>query len=164
MISRVRQPAPRTHLPLRQLALCLDCDECFGIGNETCPGCGSATWTSLARFLVQASSARDPRRRETAAKRHDDPPETVRQLIIVGGDRAHLYEHLKRGFAGNGTVRVLLDRRVIARRARSEPYEAERRQADRRLPSKVDALVRAIGWAIVPLDVPKNHYRDSALS
>jgi hypothetical protein len=87
----------------------------------------------------------------------------VRQLIIVAGDRAHLYEHLKRGFAGNGTVRVLLNRRVIARRTRSGPYETERRQADRRLPSKVDALLRAIGWAIVPLDVPKNHHRDSAL-
>jgi hypothetical protein len=136
--------------------LCLDCDECFGIGPETCPSCGSATWISPSRFLAQASSARDPRRR-------DDPPETVRQLIIVAGDRAHLYEHLKRGFAGNGTVRVLLNRRVIARRARSGPYETERRQADRRLPSKVDALLRAIGWAIVPLDVPKNHHPDSAL-
>ena len=162
MISRVRQLAPRAHLPLRQLALCLDCDECFGIGPETCPSCGSATWTSLSRFLAQASSARDPRRRDAAAKRHDDPPETVRQLIIVAGDRAHLYEHLKRGFAGNGTVRVLLNRRVIARRERSGPYEAERRQADRRLPSKVDALLRAIGWAIVPLDVPEAD-RDSAL-
>ena len=65
--------------------------------------------------------------------------------------------------AGNGTVRVLLDRRVIARRARSEPYEAERRQADRRLPSKIDALLRAIGWAIVPLAGPKNYHRGSAL-
>jgi hypothetical protein len=103
--------------------------------------------------------AQDLRRRDTTAKQHDDPPETVRQLIIVAGDRAHLYEHLKRGFAGNGTVRVLLNRRVIARRARSGPYETERRQADRRLPSKVDALLRAIGWAIVPVDIPKNHHR-----
>jgi hypothetical protein len=86
----------------------------------------------------------------------------VRQLIIVAGDRAHLYEHLKRGFAGNGTVRVLLNRRVIARRACPGPYETERRQADRRLPSKVDALLRAIGWAIVLVDVPKNHHRESA--
>jgi hypothetical protein len=97
------------------------------------------------------------------AKEQDDRPEMVRQLIIVAGDRTHLYEHLKRGFAGNGTVRVLPNRRVIARRARSGPYETERRLADRRLPSKVDALLRAIGWAIVPLDVPKNHHRDSAL-
>jgi len=102
----------------------------------------------------QASSARDPRCPDAAAKQPDDPPETVRQLIIVAGDRAHLYEHLKRGFAGNGTVRVLLNRRVIARRARSGPCETQRRQADRRMPSKVDALLRAIGWAIVPLGGP----------
>jgi hypothetical protein len=150
-------------LSLRQLALCLDCDECFDISSPTCPTCGSATWTALARFLARASSARQPGRRDAAARRPDDPPETVRQLIIVAGDRAHLYEHLKRGFAGNGTVRVLLNRRVIARRARSGPYEAERRQADRRLPSKIDTLLRAIGWAIVPLDGPKNHHRNSAL-
>ena len=163
MISRARQLAPRAHLPLRQLALCLDCDECFEIASPTCPACGSATWTSLSRFLTQASSARHPGRRHALAKRPDDPPEMVRQFIIVAGDRAHLYEHLKRGFAGNGTVRVLFNRRVTARRARSGPYEAERRQADRRLTPKVDALLRAIGWAIVPLDVQKNHHRDSAL-
>ena len=163
MISRARQLAPRAHLPLRQLALCLDCDECFEISSPTCPACGSATWTSLSRFLKQASSARHPGHRETVAKRPDDPPEMVRQLIIVAGNRAHLYEHLMRGFTGNETVRVLLNRRVIARRERSGPYETERRQADRRLPSKIDALLRAIGWAIVPLDVPKNHHQDSAL-
>jgi hypothetical protein len=154
MISRRRMLAAKMHLPLLQLALCLDCDECFEIGSPACPACGSATWTSLSRFLAQSTSARHPGRRDAAAKRHDDPPETVRQLIIVAGDRAHLYEHLKQGFAGNGTVRVLLNRRVIAQRERSGPYEAERRQADRRLPSKVDALLRAIGWAIVPLDGP----------
>ena len=37
MISRMHQPAARTHLPLRQLALCLDCDECFEISSSTCP-------------------------------------------------------------------------------------------------------------------------------
>jgi hypothetical protein len=156
MISRRRMLAAKVHLPLRQLALCLDCDECFEISSATCPACGSATWTSLARFLAQASSARHPGRRDAAAKGPDDPPEMVRQLIIVAGDRAHLYEHLRRGFANNGTVRVLLNRRVIARRERSGSYEAERRQADRRVPSTVDALLRAIGWAIVPLGVPKN--------
>jgi hypothetical protein len=164
MINRRRMLAARVHFALRQLALCLDCDECFEIGSPTCPACGSATWTSLSRFLAQASSARHPGRRDVvAAKLHDDPREMVRQLIIVAGHRAHLYEHLKRGFAGNETVRVLLNRRVLARRARSGPYEAERRQADRRLPSKVDALLRAIGWAIVSLDIPKSHHRDSSL-
>jgi hypothetical protein len=153
----------KAHLPLRHLALCLDCDECFEISSPTCPACGSATSTMLSRFLAHASSAHQPRDSDAAAKRHDHPSEMIRQLIIVAGDRAHLYESLRRGFAGNETVRVLLNRRVVARRTRSGPYEAERRQADRRLPSKVDALLRAIGWAIVPLDVPKKHHRDSAL-
>jgi hypothetical protein len=164
MISPRRMLPATVHLPLRQLALCLDCDECFAISSPTCPACGSATWTSLSRFLAQASSARQPGRRGAAAKQHDEPPEMVRQLIIVAGDRARLYEHLKRGFAGNGTVRVFLNRRVGHDGHAPDPMRpAERRQADRRLPSKVDALLRAIGWAIVPLEVPKDHHQDSAL-
>ena len=81
MISRRRMLAAKVHLPLRQFALCLDCDECFEIGSPMCPACGSATWTSLSRFLAQASSARHPGHRDAAAKQHDDPPETVRQLL-----------------------------------------------------------------------------------
>ena len=159
MTSGRRMLTATVHLPLRQLALCLDCDECFGISSPTCPACGSATWTLLSRFLAQASSAQQPRHRGAVARGEDDQPEMVQQLIIVARDRARLHEHLKRGFAGNGTVRVLLDRRVITRRARSGPYGVERRRADRRLSSKVDALLRAIGWAIVPLDVHKRHRR-----
>ena len=106
MISRRRMLAATMHLPLRQLALCLDCDECFAISSPTCPACGSATWTSLSRFPAQASSARQPGRRDAAAKRHDDSSEMVRQLIIVAGDRAHLYEHLERGFARAGRPAV----------------------------------------------------------
>jgi len=44
------------HLPLRLLALCLDCDECFEIGNGCCPACGSSTWAPLSRFLERRSS------------------------------------------------------------------------------------------------------------
>jgi hypothetical protein len=149
MISRRRTLAAKVHLPLRQLALCLDCDECFDIRSPMCPACGSATWTSLSRFLAQASAARHQRLPAAALRRHDDPLEMVRQLIIVAGNRTHLYEHLKQGFAGNETVRVLLNRRVVTRRERSGPSEAERRQADRRFSSRIDALLRAIGWAIV---------------
>lgn len=39
------------HLPLRLLALCLDCDEGFEINNRSCPACGSNTWIPLSRFL-----------------------------------------------------------------------------------------------------------------
>jgi hypothetical protein len=43
--------AVRVHLPLRLAALCLDCEECFELAADACPGCGSATWVPLARFL-----------------------------------------------------------------------------------------------------------------
>ena len=160
MISRGRTLAPHVHLPLRQLALCLDCNECFELGRATCPACGSGTWTWLWRFLEQASSSRRPRRLDgsrSKANRPDDQPETVRQLIIVARNRWNLYEHLQRAFAGNETVRVLLDRRVVERRARYGPDDAERRQGDRRSPRKIDGLLRAIGWAIVPQAVPETH-------
>jgi len=156
MISRVRQLAPRVHLPLRQLALCLDCDECFGIGPETCPSCGSETWTSLSRFLGQASSTRPWRRLDSgpsAANGNTEQPERVRQLVIVGRNRRHLYEYLERAFAGNETIRVFQDRRVVERRAHSGPYAVERRHGDRRSLRKIDGLLRAIGWVIVPLGV-----------
>jgi hypothetical protein len=47
----------RPHVPLRRLALCLDCEACFELGEDSCPACGSTTWTILARFL----SGREPR-------------------------------------------------------------------------------------------------------
>jgi predicted amidophosphoribosyltransferase len=160
MISRGRTLVPRVHLPLRRLALCIDCDAGFEIGSGTCPACGSKTWTSLSRFLEQATSSRRLRRldeRSSAAQRHDEQPEMVRQVIIVARNREQLYERLKRAFAGNATVRVVLDRRVAERRERSGSYAAERRQGDRRSPLMLDELLRAIGWVVVPQDVPKKH-------
>jgi len=163
MISRGRTLVPHVHLPLRRLTLCLDCDECFEIGPGTCPACGSATWTSLSRFLEQGTSSRRLRRLDGSSpttRRHDEEPEMVRQLIIVARNREQLYERLKRAFAGNATVRVLLDRRAVERRERSGPYAGERRQGD---PLMIDGLLRTIGWAVVPQDVPKKH-RGSAHS
>jgi len=133
-------PASGMHLPLRHLFLCLDCDECFGVGHEQCPACGSGGWISLSRFLEQGSQ-----------------PEKLRQLIIVARNRENLYEHLKRAFAGNETVRVLLDRRLVDRPERAGPGGAERGQDDRRSPSTIAGLLRTIGWVIVPLGVRENH-------
>jgi len=157
MISGGRKVAPPVHLPLRHLAVCLDCDECFETGPETCPACGSATWTSLSRFLEQTASGRRARRPDASpsgAKRDEEPQETVRQLIVVARTRENLYAHLKRAFAGNGTVRVLLNQRVAERRARNGACAAERRQNDRRSPLRIDGLLRAVGWAVLPQGFP----------
>lgn len=48
---------PQLHLPLKRLALCLDCEKCFELGAEACPGCGSRTWITLARFLEGAQAS-----------------------------------------------------------------------------------------------------------
>ncbi len=50
MIRQVTRPL-RVHLPLRSVALCLDCEECFELGPEECPACGGETWTPLSRVL-----------------------------------------------------------------------------------------------------------------
>ncbi len=94
--------------------------------------------------------------RRVRARRLDDQPEDARQLIIVAGNREHLYNVFQRGFVENETVRVLLDRRVGERRQHSEPHESERRRGNRRSPKTIDGLLRAIGWTIVRLRTPKN--------
>lgn len=48
---------PQLHVPLKRLALCLDCERCFELGAAACPGCGSRTWITLARFLEGSPAA-----------------------------------------------------------------------------------------------------------
>lgn len=43
------------HMPLKRLAVCLDCEESFVISNA-CPACGSRTFVLLARFLEGAGA------------------------------------------------------------------------------------------------------------
>jgi len=62
-----RNTARTFHLPLHRTVLCLDCDECFEIGAERCPVCGSAAWASVARFLEgDMKNERRPRSRSIA--------------------------------------------------------------------------------------------------
>lgn len=42
---------PQLHVPLKRLALCLDCEKCYEIGASACPACGSQTFVALAKFL-----------------------------------------------------------------------------------------------------------------
>jgi hypothetical protein len=51
MLRDVRMVRPSIHVPLRRLALCLDCEECFEVGVDACPACSSETWVPLARFV-----------------------------------------------------------------------------------------------------------------
>ena len=51
MFHRIGRPQTRFHVPLVRVMLCIDCEECFELGAEECPACGSETWTPLVRFL-----------------------------------------------------------------------------------------------------------------
>jgi hypothetical protein len=164
MLKSPRRLTPRLHLPLRRLALCLDCDECFEIGYDVCPACGSKTWTSLARFLEIGPSESVSQLVEgiidEKASAHDraQPAGEARHLIIVARDRRALYDHLRRAFAGNDTVRVILDRRVNERRGKGDAVLPERRRSSRRSSALADTQLDAFGWSVVVKDLPDGHH------
>jgi hypothetical protein len=64
--------------------------------------------------------------------------EMVRLLFIVARDHLELWHHLKRDFAQDEAVEVILDRRRGGRRQRVQIREPERRRADRRRRSGID--------------------------
>jgi hypothetical protein len=161
MLNRSRVLVDNLHLPLKKLALCLDCDECFELGHEVCPACGSATWTPAARFLKLVSEAEPHRgsKIRTFSRRAAEEMAIAKQLLIVARHRRELYEQIKRAFAGHETVQVVLDRRVTDRRRRKEPMLPERRGTDRRGRSIIDDQLRTIGWSLVLLDLAKTKRR-----
>lgn len=145
MLTRSRRPGPQLHIPLRRLAMCLDCEVCFELGPPQCPACGSETWAALGRFL-------DLHAGPTAANADHDAGRRTRQIILVARDRERLFEYVKRAFAGNDTVQVLLDRRTGERRRSSAGERLpERRRGDRRR-QDVSSQLRGLGWAVISVD------------
>ena len=166
MISRTRRPTPTVHLPLRRVGLCLDCEECFEIGFDACPACGSEAWVALARFLEKHPEDRPDTVRGEGRSRTSgvvggmgskQDREIVRHLLIVARNRAHLYDELKQAYSGNESVQVIVDRRVPGERRQIPPQRgtvAERRRADRRR-RDVEEQLKTIGWALVLMDEAK---------
>jgi hypothetical protein len=105
---------------------------------------------AIGRFLVATS----PKGRPTAADRHDpqsDAHDGKRILFVVSRDerKRKLYEQLKRAFAGDGGIQVVLDRRARERRAQSDRPPVEQRQSDRRIRRRADDRVQTVGLALV---------------
>jgi hypothetical protein len=74
-------------------------------------------------------------------------------FIIAPGQRA-LYDSLRRTFANDPTVEVVMDRRTGQRRERASGASAERRAADRRAADRrrnatVQKKLSARGFAVV---------------
>jgi hypothetical protein len=161
MIDRARVLATGIHLPLRKLALCLDCDECFELGYSTCPACGSSTWSPLGRFLETGPTTRGHRTtngngpRRLAIRRTAEDVAIAKHLLVVARHRRELYEEIKRAFAGHETVQVILDRRVSQRREKKNSPMLDRRRNERRSRSAMDEQLRTIGWSLVLLDLAR---------
>lgn len=155
MITRARKVTSGLHFPLRRSALCMDCDEVFEMGDGSCPACGSATWSTLSRFLDMAPSksgrgARMPAATPTRSER----ARIARHLLIVARNRTKLYEHFRKVLARNSAIQVVLDRRSGDRRAKSAAVAVDRRRgADRRTRATIDEQLREIGWSLVLLDL-----------
>jgi hypothetical protein len=149
MRLRVNSAAPRIHIPLQRLALCLDCDVCFELGQTECPACGSQTWSPLARFIgevsekevVRAVHALVDETKGSARPTADSP----RHLLIVSRDQPKLYKALLTELKGNPTVTVTQDRRTKAQSANGRGNLRWR---------NVDQQIRALGWAIVRAESP----------
>jgi len=51
MISTVVRSLSRVPIPLRSLAVCVACEECFELGETTCPSCGGDEYVPLLHLL-----------------------------------------------------------------------------------------------------------------
>ena len=79
-----------------------------------------------------------------------------RFLFIVARAQPHLWDQLRRDFAGDDEVQVILDRRRRERRQSVRAHDPERRQAGRRRPS-IDTDLRYRSFVIL-------HEQQGALS
>jgi hypothetical protein len=86
-------------------------------------------------------------RRERERKARSAPRQDL--LFIVSRDAVDHYVHLKRVFADNGKVTIILDRRWGERRKASSARGVERHSGDRRSRPLIDDRLRRQGWAIV---------------
>jgi hypothetical protein len=143
MRTRAQLIAPRLHIPLARLALCVDCETCFEIGPDQCPACGSRTWSPLSRFIGNASEkavVRAVHALVEEARGLSEVSTGAHHLLIVSREQPKLFQTLQRELRDNRSVTVILDRR-------------DQGAAPPRIPNQrwrnVDHQLRALGWAIV---------------
>lgn len=126
----------------------------------------------LNRLLEKTrGSRRTPRRaviprRQTTSVREDITSlegllRPRRCLLVVPRSKLELYQSLKRSFADNDRVEVILDRRFAQRRAATAGHEPERRRADRRVRTATEAELRSGRWALVAVSPPSSDPRQA---
>lgn len=71
-----------------------------------------------------------------------------RLVFVVREDRRELYDALRRTFATESHVDVILDRRLGPRRASDGEHAPERRRRDRRVRRDVGRDLEERGWSV----------------
>ena len=89
-------------------------------------------------------------RRESERKAKSAPRQDL--LFVVSRQALDEYLHLKRVFADDDRVTVIVDRRSGDRRGTTSPRNPEGRRADRRSRSLIDDRLRRQGWVMVRLE------------
>jgi len=143
MRTRAQLVAPRLHIPLARLALCVDCEVCFEIGPDHCPACGSKTWSPLSRFIGNASEKAVVRAVHALVEEARGLSEVsggAHHLLIVSREQPKLFQTLQRELRDNRSVSVIQDRRGQGPVTPRIPNQRWR---------NVDHQLRALGWAIV---------------
>ena len=121
----------------------MDCEECFEIGPDHCPACGSRTWSPLSRFIGDASEkavVRAVHALVEEARGLSQVSGGAHHLLIVSRDQSKLFHTLQRELRDNRSVSVIQDRRGQGSATSRIPNQRWR---------NVDSQLRALGWAIV---------------
>jgi hypothetical protein len=100
-----------------------------------------------------------PERREPERKAKSGPQSGL--VFVVSRDALDHYENLKRAFADDAKVAVILDRRSRERRKTPNTRSAERRRTDRRSRPLIDDRLRRQGRAMVRLGADRGFSMDS---
>ena len=72
-----------------------------------------------------------------------------RLIVLVRPDREDIYDTLRKVFAHEAGVDVIMERRVGERRQRDGDHTPERRRGDRRANPAIDAALKERGWAVL---------------
>jgi hypothetical protein len=78
-----------------------------------------------------------------------------RYRVIVARNRRDLHEYLAQRFAGDDSIRVVMERRSAERRRRWERHDPERRQRERRAGSSNEDVLSCHGLLILPPSSPQ---------
>lgn len=73
-------------------------------------------------------------------------------LFVASREALDHYEYLKRAFADDDKVAIILDRRSGERRKTSRAPDPERRRVERRSRPLIDDRLRWQGWAMVRIE------------